>query len=515
MAELISTNIYGKLTVTDDVLITGNIGIGTNTPTAKLDVDGQIRIRGGGTPATGCVLTAIDGDGNACWCSPSIDGSGTANTVARWTTSNTLGTGSICDSGNDCIAVGHNIIDGHRIFACQQCCCSTIFGCNGFQSTDGVAAVGGQSGPSVGAGYLSYVWTNNCCRAGVYGSIGTDTNGYGVYSSGNLGVCGNVKFEGGANRSIEFISDNTTTLTSNKIEILGQNASRGSLNVNAGEITIKAGNVLSSAGGSTVGNYNGGNLLLYGGDSNTGTGIGSKIAGGSVCISGGKSCSSSSCNKCGGDVYICGGDAKSLSTSGERLGGNITIRGGGTAGTSVGNQCGGSVSIAGGLGFTSTSCGEIMLCVGNSLRLKGCSDSTYATVLYQGIVSNPRLCTLSNGVCVVGTGFATDWVASSDCRLKTNIKPINNALSMVTQLCGVCYNECNDEKHENKVGLIAQEVLSIIPEIVSQNEPKKDDILQGIEDVKYGIKYDKLTAVLVEAIKEQQKQIEELKNQIK
>lgn len=44
----------------------GNIGIGTSTPTAPLDVNGAIRIRGG-NPAAGSVLTSIDANGNAIW----------------------------------------------------------------------------------------------------------------------------------------------------------------------------------------------------------------------------------------------------------------------------------------------------------------------------------------------------------------------------------------------------------------------------------------------------------------
>lgn len=44
----------------------GNLGIGTTTPTAKLDVDGSLRIRGG-IPLMGRVLIAADGNGNAAW----------------------------------------------------------------------------------------------------------------------------------------------------------------------------------------------------------------------------------------------------------------------------------------------------------------------------------------------------------------------------------------------------------------------------------------------------------------
>lgn len=118
-----------------------------------------------------------------------------------------------------------------------------------------------------------------------------------------------------------------------------------------------------------------------------------------------------------------------------------------------------------------------------------------------------KICTLATGACIVGNGCATDFISSSDCRLKKNIKPIINALSLVAQLQGVYYSLCDDKNNEISVGLIAQEVQKIIPEIVAHGEPNEDDKKYGITDDKLGLKYDKITAVLIEAIKEQQKQI--------
>jgi len=126
-----------------------------------------------------------------------------------------------------------------------------------------------------------------------------------------------------------------------------------------------------------------------------------------------------------------------------------------------------------------------------------------------------KLCTVTNGICLgTNCGLGVDWIATSDCRLKTNIIPISNALSVVTQLCGVCYKLCDDCDNENRIGLLAQEVLPILPEIVSHSQPSEEDLKYGITDEKLGLKYDKLTAVLIEAIKEQQVQINELKLEI-
>ena len=62
------------------------------------------------------------------------------------------------------------------------------------------------------------------------------------------------------------------------------------------------------------------------------------------------------------------------------------------------------------------------------------------------------------------------------------------------------YNRTDSEDKSTKVGVIAQEVLEVVPEVVNKDA-------SGMYNVSYG----NLTAVLIEAIKEQQKQIDELK----
>ena len=113
-----------------------------------------------------------------------------------------------------------------------------------------------------------------------------------------------------------------------------------------------------------------------------------------------------------------------------------------------------------------------------------------------------------------GCGTAADWIATSDIRLKKDILPISNALSTVMKLKGVCYHLCSDEKCEMNIGLIAQDVQKILPEVVSHSTPSEEDAKYGITDDKLGLKYDKLSALFIEAFKEQQLQIEENKKQI-
>ena len=109
---------------------------------------------------------------------------------------------------------------------------------------------------------------------------------------------------------------------------------------------------------------------------------------------------------------------------------------------------------------------------------------------------------------------AIDFIATSDVRLKTCINPICNALSTVLCLQGINYQLCCDEKHENHIGLIAQDVLKVLPEVVTLGTPDDKDTQFGITDGRMGIKYEKLTAVLIEAFKEQQKHIEKQDKEI-
>ena len=96
--------------------------------------------------------------------------------------------------------------------------------------------------------------------------------------------------------------------------------------------------------------------------------------------------------------------------------------------------------------------------------------------------------------------------SASDIKLKTNIKTIDNALDKVLKLRGAEYDRIDkDNKHE--IGVIAQEVEKIIPELVNTN---KD---QDGEDTK-SVSYGNMVAVLIEAIKEQNEVINKMKKEI-
>jgi hypothetical protein len=99
---------------------------------------------------------------------------------------------------------------------------------------------------------------------------------------------------------------------------------------------------------------------------------------------------------------------------------------------------------------------------------------------------------------LVVTGTITQ---SSDARLKKNIATVDNVLDKIKQLHGVRYNWIDPANgKDTQIGFIAQEVEKVFPELV-----KTDD--KGMKSVAYS----NMTPVLLQAIKEQQVEIEELR----
>jgi hypothetical protein len=134
------------------------------------------------------------------------------------------------------------------------------------------------------------------------------------------------------------------------------------------------------------------------------------------------------------------------------------------------------------------------------------------------------------GIYVTGTVYATGDVIAyySDIRLKKDVTLIDNALGKIKQLRGVTYiwndeevNTIKDRAGTKDIGLIAQEVEAVEPLLITEyqsqlNTPSNDpdeanDFVPRMSPTYKTIKYEKIVALLVEGIKEQQKEIEELK----
>jgi pyruvate/2-oxoacid:ferredoxin oxidoreductase beta subunit len=92
----------------------------------------------------------------------------------------------------------------------------------------------------------------------------------------------------------------------------------------------------------------------------------------------------------------------------------------------------------------------------------------------------------------------------SDKKLKTNIKDIEYGLDTIMKLNPKEYDWKKDNRHD--IGFIAQEVEEVIPEIVKDKKHFDKEIKT--------LDYEKLTAVLIKAVQEQQEQINELKEKL-
>ena len=127
--------------------------------------------------------------------------------------------------------------------------------------------------------------------------------------------------------------------------------------------------------------------------------------------------------------------------------------------------------------------------------INGNSNMIYGDTTFDGSVS------INSGI-LIGVNSLQD----SDYRFKDNIKTITGAVDKVKQLRGVEYTLKSNGK--DSVGVIAQEVEEVYPQLVHTSDERL-----GVTDAK-AVNYSSLIGVLIEAVKEQQSQIEALKTQV-
>jgi hypothetical protein len=110
-------------------------------------------------------------------------------------------------------------------------------------------------------------------------------------------------------------------------------------------------------------------------------------------------------------------------------------------------------------------------------------------------------------------GDVVAYYSFSDRRLKTNIKKTENNLDKILSLNPVEYTWKEGPREGVKeIGLIAQEVEEVVPEVVRLQSRHHDEKTEG-EEYKQ-VDYEHLVSTLIGAMKEQQKQIDELKSQM-
>jgi len=189
-------------------------------------------------------------------------------------------------------------------------------------------------------------------------------------------------------------------------------------------------------------------------------------------------------------------------------------------GTTATNQAATSM----GLGTTADNVGMVAVGVNNAAGI-GDTEQQYYYVDGQYTGSNPGVAFVvgngdidssnglagsnsSNAFIVNYDGSATlagDLTVNSDARLKSNIVSLGNTISKLLLIDGKTYTMKSNDAIE-KIGLLAQEVQKAFPELVKQ---------AGDQEGTLSVNYQGMIPVLINAIKEQQKQIDELKALIK
>ena len=110
-----------------------------------------------------------------------------------------------------------------------------------------------------------------------------------------------------------------------------------------------------------------------------------------------------------------------------------------------------------------------------------------------------------------GDVTAVSYTTTSSKRYKTNIRPltttIGNALTVTEQLSGVMYDSSYDVSDTNNIGLIAEDVKLVLPQVVSTSATSAGEVCVGID-------YTRLTALLIEAVKELKAEVNTLKQSL-
>ncbi|NDB54942.1 hypothetical protein EB155_02870 [archaeon] len=315
----------------------------------------------------------------------------------------------------------------------------------------------------------------------------------------------------------------TIALTNNSITIAGQSTSLG-------------GTITAATIGNAIGAFSGSSQVLH--DSTTGFDSNKHIDHTAVSISAGLGLSGGGTIAATRTLSI--DTAITATVTGSQTLTNKTIAAGsntisgltnsnlsGTAGISNANLANSSVTVTAGTGMsgggtvalgssiTLTNAGVTSNVAGTGVSVSGATGAVTISI-GQAVATSSNVQFNSLGVGMAASATAgridatNDIVAysSSDRRFKNNIKAIEKPLDKINKISGNTFdwNEENKIEHGyegNDVGVIAQEIEEVLPQLVQTRE-------NGYK----AVKYDKLVALLIEGIKEQQIQINDMKVEI-
>ena len=344
--------------------------------------------------------------------------------------------------------------------------------------------------------------TDNIVLQTVDGDIELKSSGGGDVlldpTSGIISIKGNVQMQDGTSKFLS--SGGTNIVFGNNIELTGSIVTTGTIN----GLTFSTGIVSSSAqtiANLPTGTVSGSSQITYASISSIPAGI----------VSGSSQIAYASISSIPGGIVSGSSQITGLSNaqltnstiSGKSLGTNLDTL---TIGTGLsGTSYNGSAAI------TIANTGVTSNVAGTGITVSGATGAVTISI-GQAVATSSNVQFNSLGVGMAASATAgridasNDVVAfsTSDIRFKENIVPIENALDKISKISGNTYDwkaELKDVHgyEGNDVGVIAQEIEAVLPQLVQNRD-------NGYK----AVKYDKLVALLIEGIKEQQTQIHSL-----
>jgi hypothetical protein len=294
--------------------------------------------------------------------------------------------------------------------------------------------------------------------------VGADTNAWGGHLNGNFSIIDSNML--------------SRAFTSAQTMLGALNLPSNGLNVGSGQLQVSGGNVLASGNIASSAQLSGANAVILG---TTTTGVlaasGNATVGGTLGVTGAATFGStgsfagvvtaSAAPTLGGHLanktYVDAQDALRLPLTGGTLSGNLAIVNGTT---------------------------QMRLTLGSS------GGYFYGEATQAGWANSAGTARVSWNISTGDFTAAGNVTAYSDARLKENVQTIQDAVSLTKRLRGVFYDRIDTGEHG--VGVIAQELREVLPQVVSDND--------GTLSVAYG----NLVGVLIEAVKELSARVEAL-----
>jgi len=270
--------------------------------------------------------------------------------------------------------------------------------------------------------------------------------------------------------------------------------------------TAYAVNITGGAGWDSTAAGKGGAINITGGRSGNNTTSSGAVMGGTVTITGGAG-NTLHTGATPGEIVIIGGTAQ---IAGQR-GADVSISASACFNSST-SADGGNLTLSAGAGSGSSGTNGII-----TLQALGGAGGNNPIIKFAtgGVGSGERARISSYGLSVGTTANASstnntgailaagDITAFSDARIKTNITKIDNALDKVEQLNGYTFDRLDVTGGRRQTGVIAQEVIKVLPEAVL-----------GSEDTTYSVAYGNMMGLMIEAIKELNAKVTDLQNQL-